>query len=95
MDARTSDAIALALHMKAPIYIYEDILEQEQLKADMTISSEVSDISQQAIHDPENDRLLEKDSLDILEEALKRAIADENYERAAMLRDEISKKKHK
>ncbi len=95
MDARTSDAIALALHMKAPIYIYEDILEQEQLKADMTITSEVNDISDQGIHDPENDILFKKNSLDLLEEALKRAIADENYERAAMLRDEISKKKRK
>lgn len=60
MDARTSDAIALALHMKAPIYIYEDILEQEQLKADMTITSEVNDISDQGIHDPENDILFKK-----------------------------------
>ena len=32
MDARTSDAVAMALRMKAPIFIYEEILESEQLK---------------------------------------------------------------
>ena len=31
VDSRTSDAIALALHTHAPIYIYEEILESEKL----------------------------------------------------------------
>ena len=32
IDARTSDAVALALRMNAPIFVYEDILEAECLK---------------------------------------------------------------
>ena len=32
IDARTSDAVALALRMNAPIFVYEEILETECLK---------------------------------------------------------------
>lgn len=83
VDARTSDAVTLALRMNAPIFIYEDILEAESLKtggqaADPTASSY-----------PDKKKFLQEDSLEMLKEALQKAIEDENYERAAFLRDQI------
>ena len=38
IDARTSDAVALALRMDAPIFIYDDILEAECLKTEHSIT---------------------------------------------------------
>lgn len=79
VDSRTSDAVALALHMKAPILTYEDILDKGN--------------SAENIHDDrqatgtENDRII---NIDWLKEALQKAIDQEDYEQAAILRDQIN-----
>ncbi len=92
MDARTSDAVAMALRMKAPIFIYEEILESEQLN--ITDDSPKETNSPDANDpDPEKDEFLKKDSIELLQEHLQRAIKDENYERAAQIRDEIARRK--
>ncbi len=92
MDARTSDAVSMALRMKAPIFIYEDILEMEQLKADL--ENIPSGSSSQSDNNPtiEKDQFLNEDSLEMLQEALQKAVIEEDYERAAKIRDEISKR---
>ncbi|MBR6433072.1 MAG: bifunctional nuclease family protein [Bacteroides sp.] len=79
IDARTSDAVTLALRMDAPIFIYEDILEAECLKTgeQSTAPMEVQD------------EFLQEDSLEMLKAALQKAIEDEDYEQAALLRDRI------
>lgn len=84
IDARTSDAIALAVRSDAPIYIYESILDQECLRMD---PGEVRDA------DDESDEKVESVSLSTLEEELDKAIKEENYELAARLRDEIQRQK--
>lgn len=49
IDARTSDAIALALRMNAPIFIYDDILETECLKTEhSTTANENEDTDKEA-----------------------------------------------
>ena len=87
-DARTSDAVALALRMNAPIFIYEDILEAECLK--------IVEGSTDATKDSEQDKdeLLQEDSIDILKTALQKAVDEEDYERAARLRDQINQLKN-
>lgn len=77
IDSRTSDAIALALRCDAPIYIYESILEKEKIK--ITKENKTQD---------EGD---EQSSLTSLEDALKKAVTEENYELASVLRDKIEK----
>lgn len=83
IDARTSDAIILALRMKAPILIYEEILDAECLK----LGGNTDPMDGLA---PEQDELLQEDKLEMLNNALQDAINEENYELAAKLRDQIN-----
>ena len=78
IDARTSDAIALALRFKCPIYTTEDIMESEHLH----------DLGEGKFSVP-----ITSVSLQMLEEALQKAIENEEYEQASQLRDEIRKRK--
>lgn len=83
IDARTSDAIILALRMKAPILIYEEILNAECLK----LGGNTDPMDGLA---PEQDELLQEDKLEMLNNALQDAVNEENYELAAKLRDQIN-----
>ena len=78
IDARTSDAIALALRFKCPIYTTEVIMESEHLH----------DLGEGKFSVP-----ITSVSLQMLEEALQKAIENEEYEQASQLRDEIRKRK--
>lgn len=80
VDSRTSDAVALALHMKAPILTYEDLLDTECMTGD-NAENLPGDFP------PGNDRFV---NTDILKEALQKAIDQEDYEQAAILRDQIN-----
>jgi bifunctional DNase/RNase len=103
IDARTSDAIALALRFNAPIFTYKNILD----KAGIFLSINPSENKDNQEH---NDILstpetfgLEEDavvstnsysgfSIKELYEKLEEAVQNEDYEKAAKIRDEISKK---
>ncbi|WP_405383902.1 bifunctional nuclease domain-containing protein [Maribacter sp. LLG6340-A2] len=105
IDARTSDAIALALRFQAPIFTYKTILdkagiflkfsskEKEQKENDDSIM--VDEILQEGetieIESGASDGYTEltKEELDA---ELKKAVSNEDYEKAAKLRDEISKR---
>lgn len=75
IDARTSDAIALAVRADCPILIYESILEQERLHLSGEERTRSGQINDEGIS---------------LEEALQQAIKEENYELAARIRDQIN-----
>lgn len=77
VDSRPSDAIALALHFDATIYIEKDVL----IEGAILIKEELGQD-----HPPS-----EESTLKSLHESLKRAIAEERYEDAARIRDEIKK----
>jgi hypothetical protein len=90
IDARTSDAVALATRFSAPIFTYEQILEKAGvvLEEDEETSDDVPDSS-----DPlESDEPSDIASLESLHSQLEDAVKNEDYERAARLRDEISKR---
>lgn len=84
IDSRTSDAVALAIRMSAPIYIYEDILEAERMKTDDEEDLTLEDGTYPA-GNPNKEKVLEN-----LRAELRKAIEEENYERAAQLRDIIN-----
>ena len=109
IDARTSDAIALALRFNAPIFTYQNILDKAgiYLKNSETESSTskeeaeeikrteliIEDVLKDASEETETSNPSTKKSLKQLEEELDEAVKNEDYEKAAQLRDEISKRK--
>ncbi|MBN2615254.1 MAG: bifunctional nuclease family protein [Bacteroidales bacterium] len=98
IDSRTSDAVALALRFGCPIYALESIIDE----AGITMDENMEEEALHGIQEEEDDPLSEEDIsayedylLDELEEMLKKAIQEENYEEASRLRDEIKKRKKK
>ncbi|MCH1548427.1 MAG: bifunctional nuclease family protein [Flavobacteriaceae bacterium] len=95
IDARTSDAIALALRFDAPIFTYENILN----KAGVILKSgdenqDTDSVLKEIVHDENTDsnKDLNNKSTEELQKLLKIAVLKENYEDAALIRDEISKR---
>lgn len=84
IDARTSDAIALAVRSESPIFIYESILDRECLRMPGDASEKRSHSEEESEDNPPTPI-----SISSLEKALQKAIKDENYELAARIRDEI------
>ncbi|CAM1369687.1 conserved protein of unknown function [Tenacibaculum soleae] len=98
IDTRTSDAIALAVRFKAPIYTYENILDKAgiYLKMDEELIIE-EDLESDDIEFSLEDELDQTQGyshlqLEELHEKLNEAVANEDYELAAEIRDEISKR---
>lgn len=96
LDARTSDAIALALRFDTSIFTYESILDQAGIILDVkeTEPKKIKSYKQpqQLPQDTKSDPTLSKLSLEKLKEALEQAVQMEDYEYAAAIRDEISKR---
>ncbi|MEN8777057.1 MAG: bifunctional nuclease family protein [Polaribacter sp.] len=100
IDTRTSDAIAIAVRFQAPIYTYENILdkagvflkvEEELGLNDPAETYEVS-LDTDDFLNTDKDSSFSKLSLTELNKQLDQAVSDENYELAAKIRDEISKR---
>ncbi len=93
IDSRSSDAIALAIRFEAPIYTYENILEKAGvvIKVEKEIDEKLllKELFSDENSEVENSDLKEKTTKE-LEELLKIAVQNENYESAAKIRDEIS-----
>lgn len=103
IDARTSDAIALALRFKAPIFTYKAILDKAGIflknpTKDQEVSEEEDAVIEGLImgEDRETIKIVSEDfskfTLKELNEMLDEAVSKEDYEKAAALRDEISKR---
>lgn len=94
IDARTSDAIALALRIKCPIYTYKSILNDAgiQYEENDTEGEEKEEIIED-VNTPVVTNDLNQLSLKELEAELEKAIKIEDYVRAALLRDEIKIRK--
>lgn len=75
INCRTSDALALAVRSSIPIYIEEDLLERNCVRLQPDGAYSLP---------------ISTASTKVLKEAMEQAIATENYEFAARLRDEIN-----
>lgn len=90
IDSRTSDALALAVRFKCPIYTYEFILDGAGIVTDSLSSQQVP-----VAPSPKPKDSLSNLSIDELQRNLELAIEKEEYERAAKIRDEINKRNQK
>lgn len=86
-DSRPSDAIALAVRFKAPIFVDEAILEEAGILSDEKTSPASSAFNQSG------KPVKEMSEMERLDDELQTAIETENYEKAARLRDKINKLK--
>jgi uncharacterized protein len=99
IDARPSDAIAIGLRFDAIIYTYETILAEAGI-----VLTDQEEEEEKVEPKPEQKAKVKKEnvkkttddfknySVDKLKEMLKEALDKEDYERAAKLRDELSKR---
>lgn len=85
VDARPSDAIALALRVGAPIYAAESVMEEASVQ---DVSEQPTSPEMAPSSDAANTRSPEK-HLKQLQGQLELAVSEENYEKAAEIRDKI------
>lgn len=102
IDARTSDAIALAVRFGCPIYTYENILREaassledkdrsvSEIEEHLTSSGEEEEEQEET---PSGVKDFSRSTVEQLNEMLHQAIDGENYELASAIRDELSKRK--
>lgn len=93
IDARTSDSIALAVRFKCPIYTHEHIMAEAAMifTEDMTEDDMME--TEEAFKTESKGSEITKMSTEELEQKLQEALQIEDYQRAAMLRDELNKRK--
>ncbi len=93
IDARTSDAIALAVRFDCPIYTYEFILSSAGIiledQSSLTEAGATEPVSVENTGDGE----FGSRSTEELKEMLNQALSDEEYERASKIRDELNQRK--
>jgi bifunctional DNase/RNase len=100
IDARTSDAIALATRFNASIFTYENILDKAGIylksKKDLDPESETDFAIEELVAplDVDDTTVSEFDTVSLadLEQKLNEAVENEDYELAAKIRDEIDKR---
>ncbi len=99
IDSRTSDALAMAVRFQCPIYTYEFILDAagiilEDAGYDDEDAADDEDMAVAegggggGIRTP-----LSSYSVDALQKMLEEVLAEENYEKAAQIRDELDRRK--
>ncbi|WP_196890863.1 bifunctional nuclease family protein [Aureivirga marina] len=104
IDARTSDAIALATRFNAPIFAYENILDkagiylkekEETNPDDDPYSLEEFEDENTSQEETTTENEYAHKTLSELNTMMDEAVANEDYETAAKIRDEINKRKSK
>ena len=102
MDSRTSDAIALAMKYKSPIFVLQEIIDEagyheedisEEEEMDETENNVESFFSKLNVEDEPSDDEFADLSTEDLNRLLQEAIIEEDYDRAASIRDELAKRK--
>ena len=94
IDARTSDAVALALRFDAPIYANSQVVEEAGIIMD-DIDLDNDDTDFDTDSDTDTDTDLERYDIKELEHLLNEAIEVEDYAKASVLRDIINDKKQR
>ena len=93
IDSRTSDALALAVRFGCPIYTFEFILEQAGIVLEEETEKEVQRARRSKRSDRQpKEKTLAEQSVEELNTILKSSLEEEDYEKAAQIRDELNKR---
>ena len=99
IDARTSDAIALATRFNAPIFTFENILDKAgiilKIKDETKLAKSKFKMEDLVTDIIEESTSFSNESIKELNKQLEKAVNNEDYELAAKIRDEISKREKK
>lgn len=94
IDARTSDAIAIAVRFGCPIYTYEFILSTAGIVLEENAPMEAIEEKIEKPHTTKlSDSELSAANTEELKEMLKKSLDEEAYERASRIRDELNRRK--
>lgn len=96
IDARTSDAIAIAVRAECPIYIREEVMKVVGMEIETTDDSVEDDTKPPKSKNPEKLTVEELTSFteEHLESLLNQALKEEKYELAVSIRDALNRKKN-
>jgi len=98
-DSRPSDAIALAIRFNAPIFVSDHIVEEAGIETDPQMEETEEGPAMSETHDPAKSQeeppatSSRESRIRMLEKSLTAAIAEEDYEKAAKIRDELNRLK--
>lgn len=92
IDARPSDAIAIAVRVGCEIYAYETVMDEAGIIMD-DMDKPMDDDKEEHINKVASITSLDRLDLDALEDLLHEAIDNEDYMKAAEIRDEINRRK--
>ena len=93
IDARPSDAIAIAVRAGCEIYAYETVMDEAGIVMDDMEKQDVEETKEEQINIGTTSTSLDMLDLDTLEELLQEAIDNEDYQKAAEIRDVINGRK--
>ena len=93
VDARPSDAIAIAVRVGCEIYAYESVMEEAGIIMDDMEKQDTAEQNEEPINRGMTSTSLDMLDVNALEELLQEAIDNEDYQKAAQLRDEINRRK--
>ncbi|MES2517265.1 MAG: bifunctional nuclease family protein [Bacteroidota bacterium] len=93
VDARPSDAIAIGLRFNVPIYTYENVLSEAGISINESAKDELmEDLEEEVKPQKSFGELLRENPVEVLNNMLKEALDNEEYEKAAKIRDEIDRR---
>ena len=92
IDARPSDAIAIAVRVGCEIYAYKTVMDEAGIIMD-DMDKPMDDDKEEHINKVASITSLDRLDLDALEDLLQEAIDNEDYMKAAEIRDEINRRK--
>ena len=93
IDARPSDAIAIAVRIGCELFAYESVMEEAGIIMNDMEKENPDTNEESAINKGTSKTSLDLLDLETLEELLQDAIDNEDYKKAAQIRDEINRRK--
>ena len=91
LDARTSDAVAMAVRFDAPIYTTQQVLSEAGILLELDIPAKEGEIDQEMVVEGNLSSLTNEDLTKLLEDAVK----DEDFDAALEIQEEIKRRKKK
>lgn len=92
IDSRTSDALAMAVRYECPIYTYEFILDAAGVALEEAEEEAQVPVTDRRSSSSATTKGLSSYSIEALTKMLEEVLNEENYERAAEIRDEINRR---